>query len=155
MKTLIEKTWFLLFIFFVTVPALSQTGNYEIKITQPDRAGAKVGLSMMVQGTATIPANNYLWVLVHRIQGFKYVWYPQGEAVIDPVTHRWDVLATFGQSADIGFDFEIADITVDNQQHLTLENYITKAMTSGDWRPISMPPTMAAPQIIKVNKASH
>ena len=132
----------------------SQQKTYDIKITVPEKDGVQVGKSKEIKGTASIPDGEFLWVLVHRVDGFIYVWWPQGEAEINPETKEWELTVNFGQEQDIGFEFEIAVITVDSREHSVLENYLVNAMTSGDWRPIKMPPTQTAPifrkQLMKV-----
>jgi len=127
----------------------------KVKITVPEMDGIKVGMEMDVKGTATIPSGNYLWILAHRIKGFKRVWWPQGEAEIDPVSKKWEAHAVFGGPQDIGYEFEIAAIVVNESEHSKLQNYWTKAMSSGHWPPIPMPPTVTSPEIRKVKKTGH
>jgi hypothetical protein len=133
---------------------LGQVGGYVVKITDPERDGLERGRGMNVKGTASIPSGDHLWVLAHRID-FEGVWVPQGEGKIDPRSHEWQVSVTFGETQDIGWDFEIAVVTVKEDQHILLQNYRRKAMMEGTWRPIEMPPTTSAPQIRKVKKISH
>lgn len=134
---------------------VAQGSQYAVKFTAPARDGVKVGKEVDVKGTATIPDGNHLWVLVHRVKGFKTLWWPQGEGEIDPVTKEWDVRVSFGGPQDIGQDFEIAAVTVDNEAHLKLQEYLENAMTSGKWLPIKMPALTSAPQYRKVIKENH
>lgn len=127
----------------------------QVKITDPDRDGTQVGVEMDVKGTADIPGGTYLWVLVHRVKGFKKVWWPQEETEIDPLTLKWEVFVVFGGPQDIGFEFEIAAIVVNEMEHLKLKEYRDKAMKTGNFYPIKMPPTVAAPVIRKVKKVSR
>jgi hypothetical protein len=143
-----------LLVFFLGVGVSSYT-QIQVKITIPERDGIQVGKEMTVEGTASIPRGTYLWVLVHRIKGFKYDWWPQNEAEIDPVTKKWSVDVVFGGPQDIGYDFGIAAIVVDQKEHLKLMNYRGNAMRTGDYRPIGMPPTQVAPVIRTVKKVSH
>lgn len=124
----------------------------QVKITVPERDGMQVGKDMDVKGTANIPSGNYLWVLAHRVKGFKKVWWPQNEAEINPLTKKWEVFVVFGGTQDIGYDFEIAVIVVNEKEHSKLQDYRNKAMTSGDWPPIPMPPTVIAPVFRTVKK---
>ncbi|WP_020586083.1 hypothetical protein [Desulfobacter curvatus] len=132
--------------------AISET--CDIKITSPSRDGIEVGKNMNIEGTASIASGNFLWVLVHR-NDFEGVWWPQNSGKIDPKTKEWKVSVTFGQPEDISWDFEIAVVVVKENANIELTNYRKKAMTSGDWRPIEMPPTVCAPKIIKVKKVKH
>jgi hypothetical protein len=136
-------------------PAKSQEGLVVVKFTAPARDGIKVGKELDVKGTADVASGDHLWVLVHRIKGFKNLWWPQGEGEIDPVTREWEVHVTFGGPQDIGQDFEIAAVTVDKEAHLKLQKYLEDAMTSGQWLPIKMPPLTSAPQYRRVTKENH
>jgi hypothetical protein len=127
----------------------------KVEITTPERDGIEVGREMDVKGTAVIPLGNYLWILVHRTKGFKRVWWPQNEAEIDPVTKKWEVHVMFGMPRDIGYEFEIAAIVVNEEEHRKLQDYWEKAMQSADWRPILMPLTVTAPTIKSVRKTKH
>ena len=145
-----------LFIIFISISLSSfgQTGIYDVKILNPNIDGINVGRTFNVTGKATIPSGGYLWVLVHRLEGFKYVWYPQGDGEIDPTTKSWNVSVNFGNKCDIGYVFEIAVIIVDSREHARLGDYIATAMTSGDWKPIKMPATLTAPTYRRVKKTS-
>lgn len=135
--------------------ASAQGSQFAVTITAPARDGVKVGKELDVKGTASIPDGNHLWVLVHRIKGFKTLWWPQGEGEIDPTTKQWEVRVVFGGPQDIGQDFEIAAITVDDEAHIKLQEYLENAMTSGKWPPIKMPSLTSAPQFRKVVKENH
>jgi len=125
-----------------------------VNISQPAREGAEVGREMEVEGTASIPEGNRLWVLVHVVDGFEDFWWPEGEGKIDPATHHWRVHVIFGQAQDIGKDFEIAVITVRESEHLELRDWLRKGMTSGVFRPMEMPPTTTAPRFRTVKKVN-
>lgn len=129
--------------------------SIKVKITVPGMDGIKVGKEMDVKGTATIPGGNFLWILVHRTKGFKRVWWPQGEAEVNPKTKEWEFHVVFGGPQDTGYDFEIAAIVVNEKEHSKLLNYWTNAMSSGNWPPIPMPPTVSVPVIRGVNKTGH
>jgi hypothetical protein len=136
--------------------AAAQTGSNQVKITDPPREGFKVRKGMTVKGTASIPSGHYLWVLTHRID-FEDFWWPQGEGKIDPKTGEWKVGVTFGGSQDVGWDFEIAVIVVNKEEHTKLSDYRRERMKTNDWTPEEMPSTAAGfpPVIMKVNKESH
>ena len=99
-------------------------------------------------------------MLAHRTKGYKDVWWPQGECEVDPVSHEWEVTVHFGQPQDIGYEFEIAAIIVNEAEHTKLKppglkDYWLKAMQSGDWRPIIMPPFECTPVYRTVKKTGH
>lgn len=150
------KTTILVAFIVLSFNLFGQQENYNVQILVPERDGIHVGESLDVTGRAIIPKGEFLWVLVHRTRGYQYVWYPQSEALIDPVTREWEATVTFGQPPDIGYDFEIVAIVVNDMEHRKLVDYFKKAMTSGDWRPIEMPPTQTAPVYRKeLRKVSH
>lgn len=127
--------------------------QFVIEIIDP-RSDSKVGRETTVKGTALLPSGHYLWVLARR-SDFKPLWWPQREAEVDPKTHKWSATAVFGGPQDIGWDFDIGVITVNAEGHALLRDYWIKAMRTGDWRPIEIPPTSSAPQTLKVKKVSH
>jgi len=144
---------------FVAVSLVARSGDAQkkeqvvIEITDPQN-GSKVGRETIVKGTAHLPSGHYLWVLARR-NDFKPLWWPQREAEVDPKTHKWGATAVFGGSQDIGWDFDIGVIAVNTEGHALLRDYWIKAMRTGDWRPIEIPPTPSPPQTLKVKKVSH
>lgn len=124
-----------------------------ISITAPEK-NAEVERQTIVKGTAEIPRGNYLWVLVRR-SDFRPLWWPQREAQIDPKTFQWRAAAVLGGPQDVGWDFDIGVIAVDENGHAFLRNYWINAMKSGDWKPIEIPQTSCPPTILKVKKVHH
>lgn len=133
---------------------MAQKEEFSVKITDPARDGIEVKRGMTVRGTASLPSGYHLWVLAHR-RDFKKFWWPQGEGEIDPQTHEWMVAVTFGGPQDIGWDFEIEAIVVKGQAHAVLQDYVAKAMATGNWNPIEPPASEHPPQVRKVRKVSH
>lgn len=125
----------------------------SISITSPAK-NSSVGREVIVKGTASIPGGHYVWVLVRR-KDFKPLWWPQREAEVDLTTAEWSAVAFLGGPQDIGWEFDIGAIVVSRKAHAKLRDYWIKAMQSGDWRPIEIPSTAVAPQIIGVVKTSH
>jgi len=126
---------------------------FGIEVTEP-QCGSKVGRETTVEGTASLPRGHYLWVLARR-EDFKPSWWPQREAEVNPKTHKWSATAVFGGPQDIGWNFDVGVISVDQEGHTLLKDYLMKAMRTGDWRPIEIPPTSLPPQTLSVKKASH
>lgn len=135
----------------MTINVLSQTtANCNIFISTPSIDGASVQVGGEVSGTATIPNGCYLWVLVHRSLPYKRqgVWWPQSDADINS-DRNWSSWVSYGQDIDVGHEFEIAIIVVNQVEHLRLQSYVN----AGDWsRNIKMPPTICPPVIRTVRK---
>lgn len=125
----------------------------SVKITSPVNKG-RVGQKVKVRGTAYIPGGYHLWI-VARHKDFKPLWWPQREAEVDPTTGKWDSLAFLGSPQDIGSDFDIGVIVINEEAHAQLRDYWVKAMQYGKWKPIEIPKTAAAPELIRVTKISH
>ena len=132
----------------------SAFGQTNVKIFDPSIDGIEVGIDYTVRGKAVIPDKNYLWILVHRVD-FIDMWYPQNAVYIDPATKEWKVTCYFGNGNDIGWDFEIAAILVDDLTHRQLTEYRIKAMETGNWNPKLMPETIIPPIIKKVKKVRN
>jgi hypothetical protein len=121
-----------------------------IKITDP-QDGTRVGRETLVKGTAYLPRGHYLWVLARR-SDFEPLWWPQREAKVDPRTHEWSATAFFGESGDLGYAFDIGVISVNEEGHALLKDYLIKAMKTGSWMPVEIPPISSPPQIRRVKR---
>ena len=128
--------------------------KFDVTILEPGRDNVVVEREMDVKGRARIPSGNHLWVLVHSIKGFEKVWWPQNEVEIDPQTGQWTTRVFLGlpRPRDTGYDFAIAAITVNEQEHLKLQQYRKDAIAKSDWQPVKMPPTTAPPIYRKVKR---
>lgn len=126
-----------------------QNDLISVEISDPVRDGIAVASVMVVKGRANIPANSHLWVLAHR-SDLKDVWWPQGEGKINSKTGLWEVSVTFGNATDVGREFEVSVIVVNNTDHESLLRYREEAMRSSVWNPIQSPPSLLAPQVRKV-----
>jgi hypothetical protein len=157
MKQLFDPRLFLCQLLMCIIAPVNQLiaqQSCQVVFTIPEKNLIEVGMNLRTEGTASIPDGCSLWILV-TTEGFEDVWWPQNEARIDPTTGIWHVLVTFGGPQDIGKEFKIAAIVVSQQEHTKLKDYRTKAMQSGDWMPIVMPPTVCAPKMMSVIKVSH
>ncbi|HEX6427602.1 MAG TPA: hypothetical protein VF008_07960, partial [Niastella sp.] len=105
-----------------------------------------------VNGTASISDGSYLWVLVHRTLPYKKqgVWWPQGDGEVSK-EKKWSGWLTYGNKNDVGHEFEIAVVIVDQTEHLKLQAWV-KAGDSNN--PITMP-TSTCPPVIRVVKKSR
>jgi len=133
--------------------APASTEEMSVTITYPTNK-SKVGREVLVRGKALIPGGQYLWILARRTD-FKPLWWPQREAEVDPTTGEWKAIAILGGPQDIGWEFDVGVIVVNSEGHAKLQDYWIKSMQSGDWRPIQIPKTTVAPQLIRVMKTSH
>lgn len=133
--------------------AYAQQEPSAVTMTEPTK-DSKVGRDVWVRGTASIPNGHYLWVVARRVD-FTPLWWPQKPAPVDPTTQTWQATAVFGGPQDIGWDFDVGVITVNEEGHRQLMEYWKKAMSTGDWRPIEIPRVTSPPRIVKVKKVSH
>ncbi len=142
----------LVLVTFSTVNA-QNSDNYKITITDPGRDGVSIYKTCIaIKGTASIPSSDYLWVMVHR-KDLSGQWWPQDGGVVRD--NKYSIVACFGQSQDIGMEFEIALVTVTQAEHLKLQNYVTKARETGNYYPLSLP-AVTSPAIFRtVIKAAH
>jgi hypothetical protein len=132
--------------------AQPQSSEPVVAITIP-RAGSSVGREVVVKGTAKVPDGTALWLLTRRAD-YEPLWWPQRAVRVDAKTGEWSGTATIGVAADVGSDFDIAVITVDASAHQQIQEHWTRAMTSGDWKPMRIPDTTSPPRVVKVRKTS-
>jgi len=112
--------------------------SLELVITNP-KNGDKVGPTALVEGTSSRMKGKHLWVFLHRAD-LRYEWWPQvGEVEIDEATNEWRQSVYVGQIVDVGFNFEIKAIWLNNDDHERMENYMERARRDGLWPGISLP----------------
>lgn len=119
-------------------PAIAQqiSPACEVRIVSPVNYG-RVGQTVDVSGTATIPLGTRMWVLAHR-KGLA-VWWPQGGGAVNIVANKWMVLTYIGEPRDIGSEFEVTARVFDEQGHQVLLNWVKKAADTGIYPGIPMP----------------
>jgi hypothetical protein len=142
------------FILYIILAAKSQEADsYQITITDPIRDGASINkICTTVKGTALIPTSDYIWILVHR-KDLTGQWWPQGGSIVRE--NRFRIVVCLGQQQDIGMEFEIAVVSVNQAEHLVLQNYINTARQTGNWYPMSLP-NVTSPAVFRtVIKAAH
>lgn len=123
-----------------------------VTITEP-KARQEVGVRLLIEGRATIPAGHHLWAFA-RHEAFQPLWWPQNEARIGE-DGKFKVFASIGEPHDIGFDFDLSIAVFAEPEHLKLKAEHTRAMTTGDFRPIPMPQASCPPLTLTVKKVSH
>ena len=107
-----------------------------VKIIGPDD-GALVTEFGAVAGSAVLPTDSYLWVLVRR-KGFDG-WWPQGEGAVPVHQGQWQVSVTFGGPQDSGFDFEIAALVVGQSTHEFWTDWVARVKETGLFPPVRLP----------------
>jgi hypothetical protein len=109
-------------------------GSVEIH-TPP--TGAPVSERGAVAGSATLPDDLDLWVLVrrHDVVG----WWPQGEQAVPVSRKQWSVSVKYGEPTDAGFDFEIAALLVGQATHDLWTDWVARARETGRYPPVQLP----------------
>lgn len=148
-KNMVFFSCFTLFLASVPAPA----ADCVLQVREP-RSGQEVASGVSVEGIASLPPGQHLWVFARRVN-FKPLWWPQGEALVDPNSGKWKVFATIGAPQDVGWDFDVAVAVFATEEHLQLQNGLTKAMETGNFRPIRMPEAVCPPIMLGVKKTSH
>jgi hypothetical protein len=114
----------------------TKPGGCAIEIGAPvDRA--PVGSSGSVEGTAVLPPDSHLWILVHRSDWDG--WWPQGDGPVTLEQGRWSVMVNYGGPQDAGFWFEIAAIAVGPATHELWLDWV-KTAAAREYPPVALPP---------------
>ena len=139
----------------VIIPYVQAEPPAKVTISDP-KNGAEVGKGTKVIGTAAVPPGEHLWLLVHNSNktplGYSY---PQGEVEIDDETQVFAKYIQCGEASDIGDNFKILVITVNEQENARLHEALKKMADSGIWKYIKIPRTTSVPVSRKVTKVSH
>jgi hypothetical protein len=111
-------------------------GRSLVRITEPG-AGGRVATRGEVTGTADVPKDAYLWVLVHRkdVAG----WWPQGGGPIPVSNGEWKVDVKYGDPDDVGHPFEIAATVVPFAVHERWLRWIDRVSKTGLYPPVQLP----------------
>jgi hypothetical protein len=107
-----------------------------VQILAPQH-GAIVADACMVEGTATMPPDSYLWVLARR-KDFDG-WWPQGAGAVPVNGNRWSVSVTFGGPQDAGWEFEIAALAVRPPTHELWTDWVARVKETGQFPPVLLP----------------
>lgn len=123
-----------------------------VTIASP-KSGQTVTEDAQVEGTASIPPGNFLWVFAHR-KGLQ-LWWPQGGGPA-PMSSSgsWQVVVTFGTERDTGREFEIATAVVDANTNEQLRSWVKRAEETGRYPGIQFPSSVTGCKIadVTVNK---
>jgi len=143
--------------FFLSVSAHAQEATRmvirNIRITYPELERTNLSNACeVIKGTAVLPPGEYIWALVHRFD-FMGQWWPQAGGM--PIDTIWSFNVCLGELKDIGREFEIAIITLDQTEHFRLNQYLDDARATGKYNPISFPPTTSPAVYRTVIKTGH
>lgn len=130
--------WLILILAFpLSTAQVAEAQQCKVEMISP-KAGDKVKGDGLVKGTASIPANAFLWVLAHRegLQG----WWPQGGGPARVINGEWKVLVVYGKSGELG-TFEVAVVVVDARTNEDLKKWVHEAPHTG-YSPTEFPNTI-------------
>jgi hypothetical protein len=117
--------------------AQAQPRPCSVVVESPVDGGRVLQPAGDVSGTATLPPEGRLWVLV-RHQGLAG-WWPEGGGPAPVTDGRWRVYATYGEPEELG-NFEIAVVVVGPEADQTLRRWVQEARPP--WPPTSFPNTL-------------
>jgi hypothetical protein len=100
-------------------------------------SGAVVAATGVVQGSAALPEDSYLWILARRkdIDG----WWPQGGGLVPVNGTRWSVSVNYGGPHDAGFEFEIAALVVGPSTRDLWTDWFARVKETGLFPPVRLP----------------
>ncbi len=108
-----------------------------VRILQPHN-GAAVGETGEVEGSAALPDEGHLWVLVRRKDSEG--WWPQGGGPLCVGQGRWRVTVAYGGPQDAGSDFEIAAVVVRQTTNEFWMEWVSRTKESNSFSPVRLPP---------------
>lgn len=116
---------------------LRHRAHCPLQILTP-QTGASVQESGTVTGTAVLPDDSHLWILVRRrdVDG----WWPQGGAALSLQEGHWSVSVNYGEPRDAGCDFEILAMAVGTATHELWTDWVARVKESGLFPPVQLPP---------------
>lgn len=129
-----------------------QPATCKVVIAAP-RVGEQVGANALVSGRANLPTGTHLWVFVHR-RGLR-IWWPQGGGAAEvPPNGEWAVLVNFGQPGDVGAEFEVKALVVNDSASASLDSWVKAGETTGNYPGLSLPPFVPGcePALVTVRK---
>jgi hypothetical protein len=108
-----------------------------VEILTPQK-GAIVAGAGLVEGSAVLPADSFLWVLARR-RDFDG-WWPQGRGAVPVDQNRWSVSVTYGGPQDNGAEFELAALVVRQSTHEFWTDWVAQVEETGRFPPVQLPP---------------
>lgn len=125
----------------------------ELLVITFPRNGEECGANVRVEGRSKIYKNKFLWLFAH-LKGLS-VWWPQSGVInVDTTNGEWVQRARLGQPEDVGFDFEIKVMWVEESVHRRMKDYLSNGEKTGDFPGIPLPDGYPIAQV-KVRKVRH
>jgi hypothetical protein len=112
-----------------------------VSINKP-QPGDRLTVRAEVTGTARRLQETYLWILAHPMG--VALWWPQGSGPTPVMKDHWTTFVFIGSERDVGRDFEIAAILVDQDENSRLRQWVDDAERSGQYSGIRFPRVVAA-----------
>ncbi|HLP62788.1 MAG TPA: hypothetical protein VK186_28375 [Candidatus Deferrimicrobium sp.] len=119
------------------IEAIKNNPCAAISITAP-KDGAECGAVVKLAGKSKNFPGKFLWAFTH-VKYLKDKWWPQVGAIDIDEGGSWQGMAYLGSPQDIGFDFEIVVMWVDENVHQMLKEYLNKGDQTGNYPPMSLP----------------
>ena len=108
-----------------------------VEILAPQRGETVAGVGL-VEGSAAVLPDSFLWVLARR-KDFDG-WWPQGMGAVPVDRNRWRVSVTYGGPQDNGSDFELAALVVRQSTHELWTDWVARVRETGSFPPVQLPP---------------
>jgi Methyltransferase domain len=107
-----------------------------VEILAP-QSGATVADVGLVEGSAVMPSDSFLWILARRkdVNG----WWPQGMGAVPVDGNRWRVSVTYGGPEHKGCFFEIAALLVGQSTHEMWTDWVARVKETGLFPPVQLP----------------
>ena len=109
----------------------------KVEILAPPSGATVTGVGL-VEGSADIPPDSFLWVLARRKD--VHGWWPQGAGAVPVDQNRWRVSVTYGGPDDNGSDFELAALVVGQPTHDLWTDWVARVSETGLFPPVQLPP---------------
>ncbi len=100
-------------------------------------SGVLVAGAGIAEGSAVLPPDSYLWVLVRR-KDFDG-WWPQGNGAVPVEGNLWRVQVSYGEPRDAGCAFEIAALVVGQSTHESWIDWVARVKETGLFPPVRLP----------------
>ena len=123
-----------------TAVAQEKANSCRVEFTTP-QSGDRVAGEGDVSGSAkNLPPGAHVWVFAHR-RGLG-LWWPQGGGAAKVQEGRWRVFVTYGQSRDLGSDFELTTAVLSDAADADMNNWIKRAEETGNYPGIRLPASL-------------
>jgi len=128
----------------------------KLTLSQPSGKGSPTGCRVIVEGHASLEPGEHAWVVAARedYANLGLVWL-QGEASVDPSTQAFSLPVTLGTEEDVGSNFRLSVVIVDEATHSRLRARLVEMMTTNRHLPVAFPTTIGPPQHRVVKKVSN